>query len=437
MGRRADLLGRLPDLYKEGETVSRLGAVLGNQFEMLDETARDVRRSHFFAQCLDLEDAAKQGALLDIAPESFQGLVEYRGWVNGLRAARLKAGSVTREGIRLFTQLYLDGFEAGNRIQITLATGQLGFEASEESPALIENPPVARFVRGPSVDGVTPLDWFELNNAGLEDVPLGIVLTARGEVGGEFAPMIANVTTGEALVFLDRLPAGKRLFLIPVAGPSDTDPVTLEARLENEDVTGKMRLIDGLEPGNAASAVAAAGPLKPMTLARGVNDLWFLPLAHYDVPGLDRALFALAGEGMKQGRWDETTFWDRDDLSGSIFVQPAQASLQMAWAEVSPATIELRIPTGIMRSEEGGIDAALEARENLSVALQIALTQLSAAGVLATANLARKREHQPMHDSLRFVAPTTFVEGGSTGADSMPDADARFGVTKLDDSTLS
>lgn len=436
MGRRADLLNRLPDLYREGDTVGRLGAVLGNQFEMLDETARDVRRSHFFAQCLDLEDAAKLGALLDIAPEPFQGLIEYRGWANGLRTARLKAGSVTREGIRLFTKLYLDGFHAGNRVQITPTTGQLGFVASEETPALIENPPTARYERGPGVDGITPLDRFDLTNAGLEDVPLGMVLTARGEEGGEFAPLIANLTTGEALVFLDRLPAGKRLFLIPAAGENEVDPPTLEARLENDDVSDRMRLIDGLEPGQAATAVGSGGPLRPLTLARGANDMWFLPLAHFDVPGLDRALFALAGEGMKQGRWSETTFWNEKDLSGSIFAQPAQATLQMAWAEVSPATIELRIPTGIMRSNAGEIDAALQARENLATALAIALTQLSAAGVRARANLARKREHQPMHDSLRFVAPTTFREGGSTGADRLPDADARYGVTKLDDSTL-
>ena len=433
MGRRADLLNRLPDLYREGEMVGRFGAVFGNQFEMLDETARDVRRSHFFSQCLDLEDAAKLGAILDIAPEPFQGLTEYRGWVNGLRDARLRAGSVTREGIRIFTQLYLDGFEAGNRVQITPTSGRLGFEASEEMPALIENPPVARYMRGPGVDGITPLDQFPLDNRGLDPVPLGCVLTARGDQGGEFAPMIANLTTGEALVYLGRLEPGKRLFLLPVA---TGDGFGLEARVENDDVTDKMRLIDPLVPGQAASAVAAEGPLRPLMLNRGENTLWFLPLAHYDVPGLDRALFALAGEGMKQGRWDQTTFWNPKDLSGSIFVQPAQASLQVAWAESAPATIELRIPTGVMRSDDGGIDAALAARENLQIAFGIALTQLSAAGVEARARLAPKSEHQPMHDSLRFIAPTTFREGGSTGADRIPDTDARYGITKLDDSTL-
>lgn len=433
MSRRADLLNRLPDVYREGETVGRFGAVFGNQFEMLDETARDVRRSHFFSQCLDLEDAAKLGALLDIAPESFQGLTEYRGWVNGLRAARLKAGSVTREGIRLFTQRYLDAFQAGNQVQVTPSTGTLGFTADEEMPALIENPPVARYVRGPGVDGITPLDQFPLVNNGLDPVPLGMVMTARGAQGGEFAPMVANLTTGEALVYLGRLEAGKRLFLIPV----DTeDGYGLEARIEGVDVTADMRLIDPLAPGQSNSAVAAAGPLRPLMLNRGENNLWFLPLAHYDVPGLDRALFALAGEGMKQGRWDQTTFWNPDDNSGSIFVQPAQASLQVAWAETAPATIQLRIPTGIMRSEDGQIDAALTARENLATALDIALTQLSGAGVQANAQLAPKREHQHMHDSLRFVAPTTFHEGGSMGADRIPDADARYGITKLDDSTL-
>ena len=434
MSRRADLLDRLPDLYREGDVVGRLGAVWGNQFEMLDQAARDVRRSHFLAQCLELEDAAKLGALLDIAPEPFQGLTEYRGWVNGLRSARLHAGSVTREGIRVFTQLYLAGFEAGNRVRITPSNAEMGFAPSDEMPALIENPPVARYERGPGVDGVTPLDRFTLTNAGLDPVPIGMVLTARGDAGGEFSPMIANLTTGEALVFLGRVPPGQRLFLLPVDTP---DGPGLEARLESADVADRIRLIEGLEPGQAASAVASAAPRRAMTLARGANDLWFLPLAHYDVPGLDRALFALAGAGMAQGRWDETTFWNADDLSGSVFVQPAQASLQIAWAEAAPATISLRIPTGVMRSEAGALDAALQARQNLAAAMDIALTRLSAAGVRAGATLASKAEHQPMHDSLRMAVPMTFREGGPTGADRQPDGDARFGVTRLDGSTLA
>ncbi|WP_134681111.1 hypothetical protein [Paracoccus ravus] len=427
MGRAADLLSRLPDLYREGETLGRIGAVFGNQFEMLDETARDVRRSHFFAQCLDLEDAAKLGALLDIAPEPFQGLTEYRAWVAGLRAARLQAGSVTREGIRLFTQLYLDGFEAGNRLQVTPVTGQLGDAASDAAPALIENPPVARHIRGPGLDGITPLDQFTLENGGLDAVPAGMVITARGDQGGEFAPMIANLTTGEALVYLDRLPAGQRLFLLPVR---TAEGIGLRALREAEDVSARIRYIHPIRPGDASSAVAAPGPLRPLTLNRGANLMWFLPLAHFDVPGLDRALLALADENLGQGRWDRTRF------DHAVFAQEAWASLQVAWAESAPAAMELRIPTGMMRSEAGRIDAALLALDNLATALGIALRRLSAAGVSAKANLAPRREYQPMQDNLALVLPISFREGGSTGADRMPDADARFGVTKLDDATL-
>jgi hypothetical protein len=277
------------------------------------------------------------------------------------------------------------------------------------------------------VDGVTPLDQFTLDNRGLDPTPLGLVMTGLGAAGGEFVPMLANLSTGEALVFLGRLPAGKRLFLLPVE--SEDGPV-LSARLEREDVSDKIRFIDPLRPGDASSAVAAAGPARPLTLARGENLMWFLPLAHYDLPGLDRVLLALAEENLRQGKWDETLF------DQSVFAQGAQASLQLGWAESTPATIELRLPTGIMRSEAGEIDAALEARENLATALQIALRQLSAAGVEARSKLAPWHEHQPMHDNLRFVVPTTFREGGSVGADSLPDSDGRFGVTGLDDSTL-
>ena len=428
MARATDMLARLPELYRDGETAGRLAAVWGAQIETLDETANDIRRSHYFSQCFDLDDAAGLAALLDIGPEPFQGLTEFRAWVNGLRAARLRAGAVTREGIRIFTQLYLDGFQRGNRIRITPEASELGFAPSDETPALIENPPEPRFAQGPGLDGLAPLERFSLENRGLDPTPLALVITAFGPGGGEFTPMIANLTTGEGLVFLGRIPPGQRLFLTPKAGE---DGATLSARLETEDVTARMRYFNPLIPGDAASTIAAPGPMSPLSLDRGLNDLWFLPLAHFDAPGLDRALFALASADLTRGEWDVSEF------DKAIFAPAIAASLQAAWRETRPATIELRIPTGIMRSPAGGLEAALEARENLRAALGLALGRLSAAGVRATATLAPRRERQPMADRLAAILPATFVEGGSTGADRMPEAQGRFGVSKLDDATFS
>lgn len=426
MRRSEQMAARLPHLYREGETLSQLLAVWGNQFQMLDETATEVRRAHFFRQCVSLDEAAKLAAVLDVAPEPWQGLTEYRAWVEGLLAARLHAGAVTRQAISIFTRLYLQGFERGNRITVVPPFNELAAAPSDATPALVENPSVARYLAGPTSDGLVPLEQFALENKGIDPSMLSLVITAFGSTGPEFAPLIANLTTGEAVVFLGAVPPGQRLWVLP---QETAGGIEARAYLETTEVTSQLRHIAGLEPGNADTAVAAAGPPQPLMLARGVNDLWFLPLAHYDVPGLDRALLALADLSMKQGRWDETQF------DASLFVMPAAASLQLAWQESTPAAIELQVPTGAMRSQPGALDAALAARENLQTALAAALRRLSAAGIRSSVSLRDKRERQLMTDRLHAVIPRTHRERGATGADHLPNAGGRFGVTEFDGST--
>ena len=434
MARAADMAERLPQLWRDGELLRGLLDVVGLQLEVVDEESREVARSHHFDTCLELDEAGGLAAVLDIPPEVWQSLGEYGPWVHGLRDARLRAGSVTREGIRLFVERYRAGFEVANRVRITPPVLRFEREPAGDGPALRENPPGLRRLRVPARGGIEPLSRFEIVNGGLDPVPLAAVITGLGSTGPEHAPLLANLTTGQALVLLGPVPPGARLWLLP-AGPKvapDGTPPELVARLEGADIGDRVHAFTGFGPGPSGPPppMPAGSPIPALTLARGVNELWFMPLAHFDVPGLDRVLLALAELALRQGRWDETGF-DR-----SLFAQEPAATLQLAWAETTPATFVLDLPAGSLDSRAGDLDDALAARDRLEDALALALPRLAAAGVATGVRFRPHLEHQPARDRLAAVLPLTHREGGPTGADSLPDAGAAYGVTGFDDSTF-
>ena len=132
-------------------------------------------------------------------------------------------------------------------------------------------------------------------NAGIDPAPWAVVLT--GLAGGpEFAPLIANRTTGHALVFRGAIGVGSRLTI----APSAADPTALHADLDGHDVTDRLDSYLDLVPGPDGPGTRGAADPVP-TLALGSNELWFLPLAHYDTPGLGRFLFALADDALPRG----------------------------------------------------------------------------------------------------------------------------------------
>jgi len=432
MTRAADMAERLPQLWRDGELVRALLDVLGLQLEVVDEESREVARSHHFDTCLELEEAGRLAAVLDIAPEVWQSLAEYRPWVHGMRDARLRAGSVTREGVRLFVERYRAGFESANRVKVTPPVLVFARDPAGGGPALVENPPALRRQREPSRGGIEPLARFEVVNGGLDPVPLAAVLTGLGATGPEHAPLLANVTTGEAIAYLGPVPPGSRLSLLPASpsvGEGGAGP-ELVASLEGVDVTDRVHAFTGLTPGPPGPPAPTTGPPRSITLARGVNVLWFLPVAHFDVGGLDRVLLALAELALRQGRWDETTF-DR-----SLFAQEPAATLQLAWVEATPATFVVDLPAAALDSRAGDLDDALAARDRLEDALALALPRLAAAGVATRVRFRPHREHQPARDRLAAVLPFTHREVGPTGADSLPGAGGAYGVTGFDDSTF-
>ncbi len=394
MARAAAMMERLPPLYREGEILAGLVAVLGLQNEILDEETFEVQRAHWFDTCLNVEEAAALADVLDIAPEPWQSLREYRAWVHSLRNARLTEGSVTVGALQLFIEQFTTGYERANRVSLV----------TNPTPGIVENP--ARVVSH-RIGLTEPLHRFEITNRGLDPAPMLVLLNALGDGGPEYAPMVANLSTGDAVVFRDTIPAGQRLLLIP----GETGPL---AFLEGRDVSNRLR-VEGENP---------------LILDRGENELRFLPLAHFDTPGLDRFLLDMADPSFGQGRWERSAF-DR-----SLFYQDPAVTMSLAWTETTPATVRADVAAEAMRSAPGSLDEALAARDELAMGLDVALIDLTAAGIRSTVRMAAHGDAQPAVDRLKMVLPITHREVGPTGADRLPDAGGLFDVTDFDDSTL-
>lgn len=418
MTRAADIAKRLPLLYRDGPEVRRLMAIYGLQLSMGEEAMRDVQRAHFFDRALDLDEAAALAALLDIEPEQWQGVREFRSYVHGLRDAILLAGAVTRRGIGLFTRRYVTGFQRAQQARIVARPAELAAAPDPQRLALVENPLVPRFHAEPR--GLEPLARMQLENRGLDPTSAALVITGLPEGGPVCAPTLANITTGQALIWRGVIPSGQRLWLEPLADGS------VRALLEGVDVTADLVGIEALEPGDAQSLVPA--PPRPLELARGANDIWFQPLAHYDVPGLDRVLLALADLTLRLGRWDETA------MDHALFYMDPVGRIQFAWAETAPATMTLAVPAGQIAHPADGIEPAVEAVALLQDGLSRGLDRLAAAGIRTSVTLDRNRERQGARDRLAGVLPMHVAERGSMGADTMPDSDGRFGVSDFDES---
>jgi hypothetical protein len=413
--RAVAMAGRLPQLYREGELLTQVLEVLGLPLEILDEEALAVQRAHWFDHALELEEAARLAALLDIAPEPWQSPEEYRVWVHALRDAMLEQGSVTRSALAGFVREYSDGYQAAAGITA------LGPIDQEGTGVLVENPLRRRY--GPLPAGpIEPLARFTLVNTGLDPAPVACLLT--GLPGApEAVPVLVNLTTGRALVFLGTVPPGRRLWIRPASGG------TAAATLEQRDVSDRIRSVDGVAPGRPWDELTVESPGRTLVLEPGPNELWFLPVAHFDAPGLNRFLMALADLLMALGRYDLTAF------DHSLFFLDPVVSLRLTWVETEPASVDVLLPAGGLLGPAGDHDRSLDERERLGFALDLAVRRLKAAGVRATVEFRGHHEVQPQGDFLTAVLPQVSRERGPTGVDALPDPGGLFDVTRFEDST--
>jgi hypothetical protein len=410
----------LPPLYREGELVGALLDVPGAALDVVDEDLVSIQRSHWFDQAVELEHVAALAALLDLAPEPWQTLRLFRAWVHAFRDALLLEGSLTRPALTGFVRAYATAFQTAEQALALPPLDDFAAEPSLTRPALVENPARRREQRTPTTGGIEPLHQFELVNGGLDPVSAGFLLKGLPD-GQECVPVIANVTTGEALIYHGTIATGQRLWIAP------GEDGNAQARLERTDVTSRLVGVTGLVPGVPWPSVTT--PARALTLAPGPNRLWFLPVAHFDDPGLDRFLLALADLDLREGRYDET------DFDHSLFYLDPAVTLHAVWTEAEPAAFAVELPAGTLRHGVGEEADARAARTQLERSLRSSIDRLRAAGVRAEVTLRDFRETQRSGDALVAIQPVVRREIGPTGADALPDAGGVFGVTGYDDST--
>jgi hypothetical protein len=412
MKRARDMASRLPLLYRDGELLQGVLEQPGQQIEILGEDALDVQRAHFFDDALEFDDAAKLAAILNFEPETWQTLELFRAFVRAQRDATLQGGAVTIRGIQGFVERFQRDFQAATGMRFPGPTATLD-----------EFPRRRKFGRPPATNDITPLTRFTVENKGLDEAVVSFLLTGA-EDAPESQPLIANLTTGEALLFHGNIGEGQRLWLR--AAEQGTMTATLEAR----DVTEKLVSITNLTPGQPWDAPQIRKPAQAMKLARGENTLWFLPVAHFDEEGLDRFLLALAELGLAQGRWDEAT------LDHALFFQDAAVTLKASWVEHEPASFDVLVPAQVVDRRVAAAGTPAQARNQFGSALDEGVKRLKAAGVRGSVRLLQFSELQGSSEFLTAVLPLRLKEVGATGADHMPDKGGLFGVTSYGDSTF-
>ena len=424
-------LDRLLDLLPPPFTAapdSTLAMLLGTfalEFDAIAEDLDRLRRTHWINQAYRLEDAGKLGASLDIPPLDWETLDAYRARLLPLAAARLD-GTLAPGDIRQFVYGYLQRaataldsvFVPGLPDDVTAAFGPISGRPYWRPLALVENPPREHesstlAARG----GLVPVlfRWTETNH-GLDDTAVSIGITGLSGRRTN-VPVMANLTTGDMILYAERILPGAELVISPLAGAPN--PRRAQATLDGADVTGKLHSLSGLRLGTPFTPQQYdAAPLLPR-LARGNNDWIFLSVGLYDAHGLDHVFYALADAALREVLLDQTTF------DHSLFPSGPLTQLALSWIETEPALFEVQVPRAIV-SEPAGSAQGDTPHERVAEALQAAVGQLHAAGVRAAVRFMPFAETQAQ--SVRHTLPWLVVdpENGSPGIEAALDLGARF-----------
>jgi hypothetical protein len=410
MSRLDDMAGRLHPLLREGELLRAALAPAAVAAEIATENIVEIGRAHRFDDVLELGEAVRLAALLDIHAEPWQTLPLFRAWVHATRDALLD-GAVTRSALEGFARRYAAAHQGATRARV--GTGQ---------PTLVDNPS-RRATAQPDGLAMPPLAKFSVTVTSLADTAVSMLLTGLA-AGPEAAPLIANLNTGAALIWRGRVPPGARLTIRATAEGNAS------AMLDGVDVTDRLVGLTGFTPGEAWTPAQVTAPAPAITLRRGDNRLWFLPVALYDTDGLDRFLLALPDLDLAEGRWDSSVF------DHALFDQPAAVQLLATWIEAEPAALALDVPAELVLRPATATGSPAADRDRLLTALDAGIQRLKAAGIRAATRARAFSNMQPASDRLVAVLPMRLKEAGSSGGERMPDAGGLWGVTPFDGSTF-
>lgn len=416
----------------------RLLEAFALEFEALQEDLDRLRRSHWIRFAYRLEDAAKLGALLGIAPLPWEGLPVYRERLLALVVARLK-GALGPDEIKGFVYDYLRGVETAlDSLFLPGLRTVTAEEAYADDPArtryrrrlrLIENPPRPRRsgvlrARGGRIEHL--FAWTEANT-GLDETMAEFRL--RGLPDGRTAvPLIANLTTGTLILYADVVPAGALLRIAPAAPGGD--PRAAQADLDGRDVSD--RLVSASFATHPVPRIEARDtmPLLPR-FARGDNRWQVLFAGLHGAEGLDHVFFALTRAGITQGSFGESRFDE------ALFRTAPAALLEMRWIETEPASFVAEVPRYVT-SEPAGLGLQIGGAPHALVAqaLEDSLLRLRGAGIRARLRLApfaeRQRQRARLTASWKVLPPERAPSGRARLAFSGRYGTPSFGEARFD-----
>jgi hypothetical protein len=396
---------------------------LALELEAFQEDLERMRRTHWINFVYRLTDAEKLAALVGVTRLPWEGLEMFRERLLPLVRARLN-GAISPNEVRGFTYDYLS--RAQEVLECTFVPGLSRKTLEQAFTSLLElreNPDRHRV--SPTLQaqaGRVPylFRWTETNR-GLSDTVVTYHIT--GLLGGRTtSPVIVNLTTGELIGYAGRVAFGETLEI----RPKSAEDRTATATLNGVDVTRRLYSVAGFELGVPFTrSDLDEKPIAP-GLVRGDNELIFLSVGFYDLRGLSRFFFAMAGKDLREGVFDET-FFDK-----ALFPSGTVAVLDMAWTETEPASFEVRVPHGVV--VEPTLSAAAGAtrpHEQVAAGLQDSIGQLHAAGVKAAGILVPFTERQ--RQKARVTLPWKVIdrERGPAGVTESMDLGGRFGESSL------
>lgn len=424
-----------PYAVADDAVLTSLIRLVALDLETFHEDLDRMRQTHWFDTAYRMPDERKLGALLDMAPLAWENLDLYRQRVHALVVARLH-GALGPNEIRQFVYDYLKSSELilGSTFVPGLQTVTLSqaFQTLEDRPlfrslSLAENPRRPRASQTlADRNGRVPylLRWTE-SNKGLDDT------VAEFHIGGllhnrTVVPVLVNLTTGDLIGFAGRIPFGQTLSLSRPAPDGPLDDRRLEATIDGIDVSSRVFSVENFRIGVPFSKQQLEPkPLLPR-LKRGANDWIFLAVGLYDVRGLDRFFFAIAGQDLYEAVFDETRF------DSSLFPSGAIGRLEMQWTETEPACFEVNVPRSVVIEPAGNAPPSGRPYELVGDSLVSSVAELRAAGVKAQVRFVPFEEVQRQKVSARLPWKILDAEAGPSGETRFVELGARFGESALD-----
>lgn len=448
MNMLVELLSLLPPPYAdyvpadgsaEGmPVVAQVLNVFAHEMEALREDTDAMRRTHWVETVFRLEDIEKLGALVGVARLPGEELKPFRARLLATVKARLR-GALGVGDIKQFVYDYLNKSEKA--LDATLVPGlpkddtarneksvEAAFESADDRPLyrplrLVEYPTKERQSETLRAAGgrVPYLHRWEERNLGLSETFATFALTGF-PAGRTATPVIANLTNGDLVGYRGVVPQGLTMTLRPAEGQA-AGGRKAAAFLGEEDVTAQLFSVSGFRPGVAFEPDDFDdSPLLPR-MSRGANRWMYLSVGLFDTRGLDNFFFAVAGEELRQGAFNETSF-DR-----AIFPVEAAARLEMRWTEQEPASFEVRVPRHLIAEREGQTAYRL-----IEEGLRVTLQQLHAAGVRASLRFEPFVETQRQKERVRMPWKVLEPETGTAGANDSLTLGGHFGDARFEDS---